>query len=200
LNDLTENKADPNPFSQFSKWYNEILKSDIIEPNAMVLATSSVNGIPSVRTVLLKNFDKYGFVFYTNYESNKAKDLLSNPYAELLFLWLEQERQVRIYGKVEKVSIEESEEYFHSRPESSQIGSWASRQSSIIPGRKYLEQKYKEYSEKFKNARIPLPSFWGGFRLIPEKFEFWQARESRLHDRICYKKKNNDWEIVRLSP
>ena len=200
MNDLTENKADPNPFSQFSKWYNEILKSDIIEPNAMVLATSSVNGIPSVRTVLLKNFDKYGFVFYTNYESNKAKDLLSNPYAELLFLWLEQERQVRIYGKVEKVSIEESEEYFHSRPESSQIGSWASRQSSIIPGRKYLEQKYKEYFEKFKNSIIPLPPFWGGFRLIPDKFEFWQARESRLHDRICYKKKNNDWEIVRLSP
>lgn len=200
MNDLTENKADPNPFSQFSKWYNEILKSDIIEPNAMVLATSSVNGIPSVRTVLLKNFDKYGFVFYTNYESNKAKDLLSNPYAELLFLWLEQERQVRIYGKVEKVSIEESEEYFHSRPESSQIGSWASRQSSIIPGRKYLEQQYNEYSEKFKNTKIPLPSFWGGFRLIPEKFEFWQARESRLHDRIYYKKKNDDWEILRLSP
>lgn len=200
MKELTENRVDENPFVQFSHWYNEILKADLIEPNAMILATAAADAIPSVRTVLLKNFNENGFFFYTNYESRKAKNLIENPIAEVLFIWLELERQVRISGKVEKVSQKESEDYFHSRPTNSQISAWASKQSSIIPSRDYLERKFNEYSEKFKDGKIPLPPFWGGFRLIPEKFEFWQGRESRLHDRILYRKSVTGWDIVRLSP
>ncbi len=200
LKELTESIVDTNPFVQFSHWFNELLKSDVTEPNAMILATASTEGIPSVRTVLLKKFDEAGFVFFTNYESHKARDLMSNPNAEILFLWLELERQVRIRGKVEKVSSEESEEYFHSRPTNSQIGAWASKQSSVISGREFLEEKFRETAEKYKDGKIPLPTFWGGFRLIPDKFEFWQGRESRLHDRLSYRRKGKNWEIVRLSP
>ncbi len=200
LKELTENIVDRDPFTQFSLWFNELLKSDVKEPNAMILATASAQGVPSVRTVLLKKYDESGFVFFTNYESHKASDLTANPNAEILFLWLELERQVRIRGKVEKVSEEESEEYFHSRPTNSQIGAWASRQSSVIPGREFLEEKFRETAEKYKDGIIPLPPFWGGFRLIPDEFEFWQGRESRLHDRISYRLKEDHWEIVRLSP
>ena len=159
-----------------------------------------IEGIPSARTVLLKKFDESGFVFFTNYESHKAKDLSANPNAEILFVWLELERQVRIRGKVERVSSEESAEYFHSRPTNSQIGAWASKQSSVIPGREFLEEKFRETAEKYKDGKIPLPPFWGGFRLVPDEFEFWQGRESRLHDRINYRRKRDSWEIVRLSP
>ncbi len=200
MKELTESIVDPNPFTQFSHWFNELLKSDVIEPNAMILATASAEGIPSARTVLLKKFDEAGFVFFTNYESHKAQDLAANPNAEILFVWLDLERQVRIRGKVEKVSSEESAEYFHSRPTNSQIGAWASKQSSIIPGREYLEGKFRETAHRYKEGNIPLPPFWGGFRLIPDEFEFWQGRESRLHDRIGYRKKGKLWEIVRLSP
>lgn len=200
MNELIEDKVDPNPFAQFTGWFDEVRKFNLIEPDAMILATSSLKGIPSLRTVLLKKFDEKGFIFFTNYESHKAKDLINNPNAEILFLWLELKRQVRISGSVEKVSDEESDEYFHSRPVNSQLGAWASRQSGVIPGREYLEIKFEEYSQKFKNGKIPLPSFWGGFRLIPEEFEFWQGRESRLHDRICYRKNNDNWDIVRLAP
>lgn len=200
MKELTENIVDPNPYVQFSIWFNEILKSDLKEPNAMILATASAEGMPSVRTVLLKKYDESGFVFYTNYESHKARDLEENPNAEILFLWLELERQIRIYGSVEKVLPEESEEYFHSRPTNSQIGAWASKQSSIIPNREYIEEKFNEVAEKYKDGNIPLPPFWGGFKLKPAGFEFWQGRESRLHDRISYRKKGNGWEIVRLSP
>ena len=200
MKELTENIVDKDPFTQFSLWFNELLKSNVIEPNAMILATASAEGVPSARTVLLKKFDETGFVFFTNYESHKAKDLAANPNAEILFMWLELERQVRIRGKVEKVSSDESEEYFHSRPTNSQIGAWASNQSSVIPGREFLEEKFKETAEKYKDGKIPLPSFWGGFRLIPDEFEFWQGRESRLHDRISYRRKGNAWKIVRLSP
>ena len=200
LKELTKKKVDPDPFTQFSHWFNELLKSEVKEPNAMILATASSKGIPSVRTVLLKKFDGEGFVFYTNYESHKAADLSENPNAEILFVWLELERQVRIKGKVEKVSEKESEEYFHSRPTNSQIGAWASKQSSVIPDRVFLEEKFQETAEKYKDGVIPLPPFWGGYRLKPVGFEFWQGRESRLHDRISYRKKNNTWEIVRLSP
>lgn len=200
LKELTEKIVDPNPFTQFSHWFNEILKSDIKEPNAMVLATASAEGTPSARTVLLKKYDESGFVFFTNYESHKAKDLTSNPYAEILFVWLDLERQVRIRGRVEKVSAEESEEYFHSRPTNSQIGAWASQQSSVIPDREFLEEKFRETAAKYKDGRIPLPPFWGGFRLIPDEFEFWQGRESRLHDRISYRLNKDNWKIVRLSP
>lgn len=200
MKELIESRIDDNPFIQFSHWFNEMLKSDVIEPNAMILATATAQGIPSARTVLLKHYNENGFVFYTNYESRKAKDLHENPFAEILFLWLHLERQVRIYGKIEKVSEKESDDYFHSRPINSQLSAWASKQSTEIPGRDYLENKYLEYSEKFKDGKIPLPPFWGGFRLIPKKFEFWQSRERRLHDRILYRWKNERWEIVRLSP
>lgn len=200
LKELTENIVDPNPFVQFSIWFNEILKLNMYEPNAMMLATASAEGIPSVRTVLLKKYDESGFVFYTNYESHKAKDLEENPNAEILFVWLELERQIRIKGSVERVMPEDSEEYFHSRPTNSQIGAWASKQSSVIPNREYLEEKFNEVAQKYKDGKIPLPPFWGGFKLKPTGFEFWQGRESRLHDRISYRKRGNEWEIVRLSP
>jgi pyridoxamine 5'-phosphate oxidase len=169
------------------------------EPTAMTLATSSKDGIPSARTVLLKGYDENGFIFFTNYESKKGKNLVENPFAELLFFWMEPNRQVRISGKVEKTSMEESEKYFNMRPVDSRISAWTSKQSTDVSDRKYLEKKFTEYKEKFGN-NVPLPPFWGGFRLIPVQFEFWQGRESRLHDRICYRKKNGEWEIVRLAP
>jgi len=165
----------------------------------MSIATATPDGKPSVRTVLLKEFDENGFIFFTNYESNKGKNLEANPYAELLFYWMNFERQVRIFGKVEKTSRELSEEYFKSRPLKSRIGAWASKQSSVIPSREYLENQFVEFEKKYTD-KIPLPPYWGGFRVIPERFEFWQGRESRLHDRICYLKKDDKWEIVRLSP
>ena len=166
----------------------------------MALATSDKDAMPSVRTVLLKGFDERGFVFYTNYESDKAKDLISNPKASLLFLWKEIERQVRISGTVEKTSKEESEEYFKTRPYESRLGAWASKQSSIISGRDVLENKFEDYKSLYPDNNVPLPPFWGGFRVIPDRIEFWQGRENRLHDRICYIKKEGTWEIERLSP
>lgn len=190
---------DKNPFNQFTKWYNVILNSGIKEPSAMILSTADKDGIPSVRTVLLKGYDEAGFLFFTNYESRKGRELIQNPVAELLFYWMNLDRQVRIYGKVEKTSKEESEKYFITRSLQSRISAWASKQSEKIPNREYLEKRFAEFEEKF-NDDIPLPPNWGGFRLIPEKFEFWQEREKRLHDRICYLKKSKEWEIVRLSP
>lgn len=196
---LKKSDVDKNPFNQFKKWYNELLQSSVSEPSAMTLATSSKEGIPSARTVLLKGFDEKGFLFFTNYESNKGKNLIENPFAELLFYWMYLQRQVRISGKVEKTSREVSEIYFNSRPLKSRIGAWASKQSNEIPNREFLEKQFDEFIEKFKDD-VPLPPNWGGFRLIPERFEFWQGRESRLHDRICYKKEKDIWEIVRLAP
>lgn len=200
LKELTESGVSSNPFDQFEIWFKEILKSDLKEPNAMIVATSTKDGIPSVRTVLLKEFDESGFVFYTNYKSEKGKELLENPNAALLFYWGFLERQIRITGTVEKVSREKSAEYFHSRPRESQIGAWASNQSQIIEGRDYLQNKFREIKSEFEEKEIPLPEYWGGFKVVPEKFEFWQGRESRLHDRICYLKENNTWKIVRLAP
>jgi pyridoxamine 5'-phosphate oxidase len=199
LKTLTKSAVDNNPIKQFAKWYKVILKSGIKEPTAMSIATATKKGVPSVRTVLLKGYDENGFLFFTNYKSRKGKELIENPSAELLFYWRDLRRQVRISGKVEKISREESENYFNTRPLNSRIGAWASKQSAVIPDRKYLEKQFKEYQEKFKKD-VPLPPVWGGFRLIPERFEFWQGRESRLHDRICYIKKNDKWKIVRLAP
>jgi pyridoxamine 5'-phosphate oxidase len=200
LNQFNESSVNKNPFKQFTIWYKEALESNVTEPTAMILATSTKNSIPSARTVLLKGYDERGFVFHTNYKSRKAKELEENSNAELLFLWKEIERQVRVSGIAEKTSREESEEYFKTRPYESRIGAWASKQSSIIPGRDYLERNFAEFKSKFEGKEIPLPPFWGGFRILPHTFEFWQGRENRLHDRICYKKKNEEWEIVRLSP
>lgn len=200
LKELNEESVSSDPIKQFSVWMNEAIESNLREPNAMILATSSKEGIPSARTVLLKGFDEKGFVFYTNYKSSKAKDLEENSFASLLFLWLELERQVRIGGKVEKVSRKVSENYFHSRPRDHQLGAWASKQSSVISNRQVLETQFEEMKNRFENREIPLPPFWGGYLVKPHRIEFWQGRESRLHDRICYKLIDSKWKIERLSP
>ena len=199
-NELNELSINKNPFIQFNKWYESILNSNLNEPTAMMLSTADVKGNSSARIVLLKEFDDSGFVFYTNYESRKGKNLQENPKAALTFFWDEQRRQVRIEGAVEKISRETSKKYFSSRPRESQIGAWVSAQSSEVPNRDFLENKYVELKEKFGNEEIPLPDFWGGYRVIPNYFEFWQGRENRLHDRICYKKENDEWKIFRLAP
>ena len=178
----------------------ESLKSNLIDPSAMILATSDKNSIPSVRVVLLKKVDPDGFVFFTNFESRKGKALLENPNASILFFWKELERQIRIEGKVKKISQKDSEEYFHSRPVESQLAAWASEQSSVVPDRKYLEERFEELKTKYIDKKIPLPPFWGGLKLVPVYFEFWQGRENRLHDRICYLKGNSGWKKERLAP
>ncbi|GBD86296.1 pyridoxine/pyridoxamine 5'-phosphate oxidase [bacterium BMS3Abin03] len=200
LTQLKETSIDPDPFGQFDKWFDEVLKCEITYPNAMVLATTDNSLVPSVRTVLLKSIDEQGAVFFTNYESRKGKELNINPRASLLFFWKELERQVRIEGTIEKIGREKSEEYFHSRPRESQLSAWVSHQSEVIPGRKFLEEKFEQLKNKFGDDEIPLPDFWGGYRVVPDYFEFWQGRENRLHDRICYKKENAGWKIFRLSP
>ena len=187
-NELNEISINKNPFIQFTKWYESILNSNLNEPTAMMLSTADVNGNSSARIVLLKEFDDSGFVFYTNYESRKGKNLQDNPKAALTFFWYEQRRQIRIEGAVEKISRETSKKYFSSRPRESQIGALVSAQSSEVPNRDFLENKYVELEEKFGSEEIPLPDFWGGYKVTPNYFEFWQGRENRLHDRICYKK------------
>jgi len=199
-NELNETSINKNPFIQFTKWYESILNSNLNEPTAMMLSTADVNGNSSARIVLLKEFDDSGFVFYTNYESRKGKNLQENPKAALTFFWDEQRRQIRIEGAVEKISKETSKKYFSSRLRESQIGAWVSAQSSEVPNRDFLEKKYVELEEKFGSEEIPLPDFWGGYKVTPNYFEFWQGRENRLHDRICYKKENDEWKIFRLAP
>jgi pyridoxamine 5'-phosphate oxidase len=198
---LDEHEVERNPFDQFNTWFKEAIASEVPEVNAMALATASKTGRPSARTVLLKQYDDKGFVFFSNYESKKAKEINENPFAALLFFWEPLERQVRIVGRVEKTTVAESFQYFRSRPIDSQLGAWASQQSSEISARSLLEKAFGEMLEKFKNGQIPLPPFWGGYRVIPDEFEFWQGRTSRLHDRIQYRKQTgNDWKITRLSP
>ncbi|RPI73791.1 MAG: pyridoxamine 5'-phosphate oxidase [Ignavibacteriales bacterium] len=192
LERLTKSSVEKNPFKQFELWYDIILKSNIKEPTAIILATATRDGKPSVRTVLLKEFNEDGFVFFTNYESRKGKNLNENPFAEILFYWMDLQRQVRISGKVEKTTREVSEKYFKTRPLKSRVGAWVSKQSEVIPDRDYLEKQFAEFEKKYPEE-IPLPPHWGGYRLIPNRFEFWQGRDSRLHDRICYLKKNNEW-------
>ena len=199
-NELNETSVDKNPFIQFTKWYESILNSNLNEPTVMMLSTADVNGNPSARIVLLKEIDDSGFVFYTNYRSRKGKDLKENPKAALTFFWDEPRRQIRIEGRIETISRETSREYFSSRPRESQISAWVSAQSSVIPNREILENKFDELKEKFGNEKIPLPDFWGGYKLIPNYVEFWQGRENRLHDRICYKNENDKWKIFRLAP
>ncbi|MBK6933219.1 MAG: pyridoxamine 5'-phosphate oxidase [Saprospirales bacterium] len=198
---LSETAVQPDPFEQFDRWFKEALSSELVEPNAMTLASATLDGRPSARIVLLKGFDHQGFVFYTNYGSRKGKELDDNPQAALLFNWLELERQIRIEGSVERVSPEESEAYFQSRPKESQIGAWASPQSQVIAGRDALEAALDELQTTFKHDPVlPLPPFWGGYRVRPQLFEFWQGRESRLHDRIQYTRTEEGWNIGRLAP
>lgn len=200
LKSLSEEDVAKNPFDQFAKWWDEAIKSEIDEVNAMTLATVDQRNRPSARIVLLKDYNSSGFVFYTNYESNKGTQIESNPYASLVFFWKELERQVRIEGKCERVASSESDAYFKSRPVGSQIGAAASPQSSIISDRSILTDKVEELEKQFPNGNIPRPSHWGGYRLIPETIEFWQGRSSRLHDRIKYLKEGDIWKIVRLAP
>jgi pyridoxamine 5'-phosphate oxidase len=199
--DLSKKDLSSDPFSQFEKWFAQVQNGGVSMPNAMSLATVSADGQPSIRTVLLKYFDQEGFVFYTNYESRKAQEIDQNPKVALLFFWKELERQIKITGTVDKISTTESVKYFLSRPKGSQIGAWVSNQSSVITSRQLLMSKFEELKRKFQDKQVPLPSFWGGYRVIPEEFEFWQGRVNRLHDRFLYSKStNNHWIINRLAP
>ncbi|WP_258104474.1 pyridoxamine 5'-phosphate oxidase [Marinoscillum sp. MHG1-6] len=198
--ELDVSTVDESPFKQFEKWFEEALNAELLEPNAMILGTSDGAGLITQRTVLLKAFDTNGFVFYTNYNSRKAKQIEQNNRVSLLFPWYGLERQVSITGSTERVSSAESLKYFLSRPAGSQMGAWVSHQSSVITSRSILESKLEQIKQKFKNGKIPLPDFWGGYRVIPDSIEFWQGRPSRLHDRILYSHVNNEWKIERLSP
>ena len=200
LASFDETDAAANPINQFTNWWNDATKSNIDEVNAMTLATVTPKNTPSARIVLLKGYDEKGFVFFSNYLSDKGKELSNNPTAALVFFWKELERQVRIEGVVEKVSEQESDEYFNSRPASSRIGAWASHQSAIIEYRQVIEQNVQKYTEAFGVENIPRPDHWGGYRVMPTLVEFWQGRSSRLHDRIQYRKVEQAWIKERLAP
>jgi pyridoxamine 5'-phosphate oxidase len=197
--ELSRSSVAADPFVQFANWFEEYLNSGPLEPNAMTLSTAGLDSRPSSRVVLLKGFDPTGFVFYTNYESEKARQLAENPHASLHFFWPELERQIAVEGRAEKVSREESEAYFLSRPLESRIGAWASKQSSVLASREVLAEKIAKMRERFGDD-VPCPPFWGGYRVVPDRFEFWQGRPSRLHDRILYTRSNGGWAISRLSP
>lgn len=196
---FNEKDANNNPFKQFGFWFDEAVKSGLHEPNAMVLCTSTKKGKPSSRIVLLRGLKEHGFNFFTNYGSKKGRELKENPYASLLFYWPELERQVRIEGKVEIAPAKISDEYFKLRPRESRIGAWASPQSKVIDGRKELDKWVSEFGEKY-GEEIPRPKNWGGYILKATYYEFWQGRQSRLHDRICYTLKNGKWKKARLAP
>ena len=196
---LLESNISNNPFVQFRLWFDLVVQAEIIEPNAMTIATATKDGIPSARMVLLKEFDETGFTFFTNYGSRKGKEISENPFASVLFWWKEIERQVRIEGKIEKISREESREYFNVRPLKSRYGALASNQSEVVANREALEKRFSELEKQFGD-NPPMPENWGGYKLIPNKFEFWQGRQDRLHDRICYEKINGEWKIYRLQP
>jgi pyridoxamine 5'-phosphate oxidase len=198
---LLETEAEPDPWQQFQKWFAAALSAGLLEPNGMTLATVTPQGRPSARIVLLKGFDRRGFVFFTNYESAKGQHLQENPWAALVFWWAELERSVRIEGQVERVSASESDEYFHSRPWESRLGAWVSQQSQVIPNRDVLEQRLEALREKYRHQEVARPPQWGGFRVVPHRLEFWQGRPNRLHDRLCYSLNDDGgWRIERLSP
>ena len=197
---LAEKDLARDPFRQFEKWFAEAQAAKVPEPNAMVLASCTPDGRPSTRTVLLKALDGRGFVFYTNYESRKGRELAGNARASLLFPWIAMERQVMVEGTASRVTREESDAYFHSRPRLSQLAAWASNQSSVIGDRALLETAMKALEKQYAGTDVPLPPNWGGFRLVPESVEFWQGRRSRLHDRLRYRRDKEGWVIERLAP
>lgn len=197
---LSRDELDEDPVVQFGQWFADARGNGLDNPNALSLATADEQGMPSVRTVLLKAFDRAGFVFYTNYGSRKAREIEANPQAAMLFHWLEFDRQVKIQGPVSRVSAAESMKYFTSRPRGSQIGAWCSQQSSPIGSRTLLVQAYESIKHKFAEGEVPLPDFWGGYRVEPVRVEFWQGRENRLHDRFEYRRQADGWTIQRLAP
>lgn len=200
LQALNEADVDPDPMHQFQRWFDQAIAAELPEPNAMTLATATCNGIPSARIVLLKGLDERGFAFYSNYESRKGQELAANPHAALVFLWTVLERQVRIEGRVEKVSAAETEAYFFSRPFASRLGAWTSDQSRVIPNRDVLEQRFAVLQTTYQDGKVPRPSHWGGYRVVPQQIEFWQGRTSRLHDRLRYRLEQGNWLIDRLAP
>ncbi len=200
LSGLLEKDLAKDPFRQFDKWFQEAEAAKIPEPNAMVCSLATRDGRPSSRVVLLKGLDGRGFVFYTNYESRKGRELAENSRASLLFPWIAMERQVIVDGAVVKVSREEADAYFHSRPRASQLSAWASHQSAIVPGRTALEDAMKQVEQKYAGQDVPLPPHWGGYRVTPDTIEFWQGRRSRLHDRLRYRREKNEWVVERLAP
>lgn len=198
---LRRSDLNPNPFVQFDNWFSAAIEAGIRDANAMALATAGRDGQPSVRIVLLKEFTEEGFVFFTNYHSEKGRQLDENPRAALVFYWMEVERQIRVEGAVEKTSREDSEKYFHTRPAGAQVGAWASAQSEVIDGRRILEARLAEMQQRFASGPIPLPPHWGGYRLKPERIEFWHGRPNRLHDRFRYTRAGDGtWKIERLAP
>ena len=197
---LDERSLDPDPLKQFLLWLDEAQHAELLEPNAMTLATATPDGVPSARMVLLKAADARGFVFFTDQRSRKGQELQANPAAALVFWWGELERQVRVAGPVERVSDLESDEYFHSRPEGSRVSTWASHQSAVVRDRAQLEEQWSAARRQHAGDRIPRPAYWGGFRMVPREYEFWQGRPNRLHDRIRYRREQDRWILERLSP
>ena len=197
---LSEEDAGNDPLALFGRWFEDARRSGLFLPESMILATASADGTPSVRTMLLKGFDERGFRFFTNYESRKGRELAENDSAAVVVLWGVLQRQVRVAGRVERLSPAESRDYFATRPRGSQLGAWASNQSSVIPDRASLDASFRQHEERFRGSDVPLPPYWGGYRLVPNSIEFWQGRANRLHDRLLFRREAEGWSVSRLAP